>query len=538
MVSSAHPLASEAGIKIMAQGGNALDAALAAQLVLSLVEPQSSGIGGGAFMLLYDKASGKVINWDGREAAPAGAQGSVFMESNNAARMNFFKAVLGGQSVGVPSLLKMMEAAHRRHGHLAWEKLFAPAVRLAREGFPISPRLAWWLKRDSFLKQSGADVAKIFFDGTTRAPRKEGEIIKNPAFADTLERVAKGGAKAFYQGAIAKDIIAAVGGKNNFSQKDLDAYEAKQRAPLCGDYKGYKICSAAPPSSGGVALLQILGVLEHFNLAGLASDDPEAIHFISEASRLAYADRGVYLADPDFFSVPIKKLVSKKYLKRRAKLIYISRKIKSPKAGRLMRRPPPSQDERALPSTTHLSVVDKNGNAVSLTSSIEGPFGSHIFVRGFFLNNELTDFSFIPNRHGRNIANRVEGGKRPLSSMTPTLVFAPDGTLFATLGSPGGRRIIAYVAQTIIALIDWNKSMQEAIDLPRHTALGSAHHISDRIELELPLAGAGLKQALEQKGHQVVVQPLTSGLHGIRIVRGKLDGGADARRDGVALGMR
>lgn len=357
MVSSAHPLATAAGIKIIEQGGNALDAAIATQLVLSLVEPQSSGIGGGAFLLFYDKATDKVVSWDGRETAPFGAQGKVFT-TDKGTRMNFFKAVLGGQSVGVPSLLKMMEAAHQKSGRMAWKNLFAPAIALARKGFPVSPRLAWWLERDVFLKQSAA--AKIFFDRAgTGAPLKEGDIVKNPDFADTLEIVAKGGAKAFYQGALAKDIIAAVAGKNNFSQKDMDAYEAKEREPLCGVYRLYKICSQAPPSSGGVALLQILGVLEHFNLGDLSSDDPEAIHLISEASRLAYADRGVYLADSDFFVVPIKKLLHKKYLKHRAALIRSNKKIKSPQAGRLMKSPPPSQDERALPSTTHLSVVDK-----------------------------------------------------------------------------------------------------------------------------------------------------------------------------------
>ena len=497
--------------------------------MLNLVEPQSSGIGGGGFLLFWDKARQQIIAYDGRETAPAHIRSDVFLDDAGQPK-NFFKAVLGGQSVGVPSLLAMLAAAHKKYGRLPWRDLFQPTIERARQGFPISPRLAQWIKRDDFLKQTKA--RQLFFDKNLN-PRRQGEIIKNPAFAETLEQIAEHGSDIFYQGMIADHIVQAVGGKNRFSKKDMTSYRPKQRDILCRSYRRYQICAMPPPSSGGITLLQILGMAEHFDLSQYPPNSVEAIHLISEASRLAYADRGHYIADPDFFAVPIEKLLAPDYLKARAQKIKLNKAMKTIRAGKLLDPVPPSQDDRSAASTTHLSIIDQYGNAVALTSSIEGPFGSHIFVDGFFLNNELTDFSFRPQRRGRKIANAVQGGKRPLSSMTPTLIFAPDGSLFATLGSPGGKRIIAYVAQTIIALIDWQMPMQAAIDLPRHVALGAANRNGDIVELEPQLAAKA--EALAQIGHRIKMTPLFSGLHGVRVKHGRMDGGADPHRDGAAM---
>ena len=531
MVSASHPLAVEAGLAMLKAGGNAMDAALAAQIMLNLVEPQSSGIGGGGFLLYWDEKRQVLVTYDGRETAPQGAKPNLFLDDDGKP-VPFLKAVFGGQSVGVPSLLALLSKAHKDYGVLAWQDLFAPTIKAGRNGFPISRRLAQWIKKDRFLKQTAA--RDIFFDEEGK-PFEQGAIIRNLDFADFLKRIRDEGSAIFYQGAIARQIVKAVGGKNLFSQQDLARYQPKIRKNLCGFYRGYKICSMPPPSSGGISLLQILGVLSHFDMKSLAPLSPSAVHIISQASRLAYADRAHYIADPDFFQVPIGDLLSPLYLKKRALLIDKTKARRSFEAGVFSSAlPPPAQKEYSLPSTTHISVIDGANNAVSLTSSIEGPFGSHIFVNGFFLNNELTDFSFYPTRNGKKIANAVEGGKRPLSSMTPVVIFAPDGSLFAVLGSPGGRRIIAYVAQTIIALIDWGMDMQSAIDLPRHTALGVAGYQGDVIELERGTALEAIKPALEAMGHKVQITPITSGLHGIKLNKRGKDGGADPRRDGVA----
>ena len=534
MVSAAHPLAVDAGLAMIQQGGSALDAAIATQAMLNLVEPQSSGIGGGGFLLHWEQAAQNILAYDGRETAPAATKPDIFMAKKNQPR-SFIEAVIGGQSVGVPGLVAMLSAAHQKHGRLAWKKLFQPAIKQAQEGFPISRRLAYLIARDPFLKKS-PQTRKLFFKKTKSGwqPRKQGEIIKNPDFAKSLTLIAEKKSNVFYQGALAKKITKAVGGQNGFSLQDLAAYQPKMRKILCRPYRQYKICAMPPPSSGGITLLQILGMLEHFDIAQYAPQSAQAVHLISEASRLAYADRGHYIADPDFFSVPVDAMLAPDYLRNRAQMIDLKKAQSKIPAGDLLTPRPPSQDERALPSTTHISVIDHHGNAAALTSSIEGPFGSHIMVDGFFLNNEMTDFSFRPHRQNQPIANAVAAGKRPLSSMTPTFVFAPDGKLFAVVGSPGGRRIIAYVAQTIIALIDWQQSMQQAISLPRHVALGSAHRQGDMIEIETGSKLEALAPQLKGLGHQVKPTIFTSGLHAIRIVDGKIDGGADPRRDGIA----
>ena len=534
MVSAAHPLAVDAGLAMIQQGGSAIDAAIATQAMLNLVEPQSSGIGGGGFLLHWEQAAQNILAYDGRETAPAATKPDVFMAKNNKTQ-SFLEAVIGGQSVGVPGLVAMLADAHQKHGRLAWKKLFQPAIKQAQKGFPISRRLAYLIARDPFLKKF-PQTRKLFFRKTKSGwqPRQQGEIIKNPDFAKTLTLIAEKKSNVFYHGALARKITKAVGGHNGFSLQDLAAYQSKMRKVLCRPYRRYKICAMPPPSSGGITLLQILGILEHFDLAQYAPQSAQAVHLISEASRLAYADRGHYIADPDFFSVPVDAMLAGDYLRRRAEMINLKAARRKIPAGDLLTPRPPSQDERALPSTTHISVIDHHGNAAALTSSIEGPFGSHVMVGGFFLNNEMTDFSFRPHRQNQPIANAVAAGKRPLSSMTPTFVFAPDGKLFAIVGSPGGRRIIAYVAQTIIALIDWQQSMQQAISLPRHVALGAAHRQGDMIEIETGSRLEALVPQLEALGHQVKPTILTSGLHAIRIVEGQIDGGADPRRDGVA----
>ncbi len=534
MIAAAHPLAVDAGLAMLAKGGSAVDAAIAVQMMLNLVEPQSSGIGGGGFLLHWDEQQKKISVYDGRETAPAGTQPDIFMKEKNIPQ-SFIKAVIGGQSVGVPGLVAMLAAIHEKHGRLPWKQLFEPAIKQARQGFPISRQLAFLIARDPFLKKSPA-ARKLFFKKTKSGlrPRREGGIIKNPDFANILTLLAEKKSKGFYRGALAQKITKAVGGYNGFSRQDLASYQPKTRDVLCRPYRRYKICAMPPPSSGGLTLLQILGIVEHFDLAQIAPQSAQAVHLISEASRLAYADRGHYIADPDFFPVPINAMLAPDYLRRRAQQISLDKAQSKISAGHLLTPRPPSQDERAQPSTTHFSIIDHHGNAVALTSSIEGPFGSHIMVGGFFLNNEMTDFSFRPRRGSQPIANAVAAGKRPLSSMTPTFVFAPDGKLFAVIGSPGGRRIIAYVAQTVIALIDWQKSMQEAISLPRHVALGSAHRKGDIVEVEIGTKLEALAPQLEKIGHQVKAIHFTSGLHGIRIVEGNIDGGADPRRDGVA----
>ncbi len=532
MIAAAHPLAVDAGLAMLARGGSAIDAAIAVQAMLNLVEPQSSGIGGGGFLLHWDEKQQNLSVYDGRETAPAGTKADLFMDKNNQPR-SFIEAVLGGQSVGVPGLVAMLARAHDHHGRLPWADLFAPAIKQARRGVKISRRLAQLIAFDPFLKKS-SEARKLFFRQTESglAPRKQGDVFKNPQFADTLTLIADKKLDGFYRGPLAEKITQAVGGRNGFSGQDLAAYRTKMRDVICGAYRKYKICAMPPPSSGGITLLQILGILEHFDLAQYRSNSAQAIHLISEASRLAYADRGHYIADPDFFPVPVKKMLAPDYLRQRAELINPKKAQAKFSAGHLLTPRPPSQDERALPSTTHISILDPQGNAVALTSSIEGPFGSHIMVGGFFLNNELTDFSFRPQLRGQKIANAPAAHKRPLSSMTPTFIFAPDGKLFAVIGSPGGRRIIAYVAQTIIALIDGQKSMQEAIALPRHTALGAANRQADMIEVESGTQLEKIIPQLEALGHRVKAVSLVSGLHGIKITKDDVTGGADPRRDG------
>src|SRR5882762_6236194 len=510
MVVAAHPLAARAGYDAIRRGGSAVDAAIATELVLNLVEPQSSGIGGGGFLLHYSARDVKLEAYDGRETAPASATPARFLGADKRP-LDWPDAVVSGKSVGVPGLLRLFELAHRRHGKLPWAKLFEPAIELAQRGFPISPRLSALVAADRFLPlDAKARRYLLLPDGK---PKPAGALLKNPEYAAVLERAAARGANAFYRGEIARDIAAAVRNHKraagDLTEADLAAYSAKQREPLCGAYRRWKVCGVPPPSSGGFAVLQILKVLERFDLRTLKADSVEAVHLFAESGRLAYADRNLYIADPDFVQAPLAQLLEPSYLAARAKLIDPLRSMGRARAG------DPAgvaanyglAEPLELPATSHVSIVDAEGNAVALTASVESAFGNRQMVRGFFLNNELTDFSWAPEEDGKPVANRVEAKKRPRSSMAPTMVFDEKGRLYLVIGSPGGHSIINYVALTLVNALDWNMDIQKAIDAPR---MGSRNGPT---ELERGTKLERLAPALERMGHSVRIRPEASGLH-------------------------
>ena len=552
MAAAANPLAAEAGREMLREGGSAIDAAIAMQAVLTLVEPQSSGIGGGAMIVLWDGK--QVRTYDGRETAPAGATEKLFLKADGKP-MAFTQAQIGGRSVGTPGVLRALELAHRQHGRLPWAKLFEPAIKLAEQGFAISPRLHSLLTADPLIRQS-PDMAAYFLteDGSVKAV---GTRLQNPKLAAVFKRIASEGADALYKGPIAEEIVAKVqqhANPGSLSLNDLQRYQAKERAPLCTDYKRWQVCGMPPPSSGGIAVAQILGTLQaletrdprlsltplkpvNSNRPAGIEPAPQAVHLIAEAERLAYADRAQYVADTDFVPVPVKGLLDPAYLASRASLIG-ERSMGSAKPGT-----PPGVQVAYAPdrsplriSTSQVVAVDDLGGAVSMTTTIEAAFGSHLMVQGFLLNNQMTDFSFIPEENGQKVANRVEPGKRPRSSMAPTLIFDRNtGEFVATVGSPGGSQIIEYVAKTTIGLLDWNLDAQSAINLPN---FGSRNGPT---ELEQGQFSPALIQALKDKGHTVSEIDMTSGTQAIVRVKnaqGKatLTGGADPRREGEALG--
>jgi len=533
MVVAAHPLAARAGYDVIRRGGSAVDAAIATELVLNLVEPQSSGIGGGGFLLHYAARDAKLEAYDGRETAPAGAKPWRFLAADGRP-LDWAAAVVSGKSVGVPGLLRLFELAHRRHGKLPWAELFEPAIRLAQEGFPISPRLSALIASDRFLSLD--DKARRYFYLPDGKAKPAGTLLKNPEFAAVLKRVAAGGADAFYRGEIARDIAAAVRSHRrsagDLAEADFAAYSAKQREPLCGAYRRWKVCGMPPPSSGGFAVLQILEILERFDLRALKPDSIEAVHLFAEAGRLAYADRNLYVADPDFVRAPLAALLESRYLESRAKLIDPLHSMGRARAGN------PAgvsanhglAEPLELPATSHVSIVDAEGNAVALTASIEAAFGNRQMVRGFFLNNELTDFAWTPEEAGKPVANRVEAKKRPRSSMAPTMVFDEKGKLSMVIGSPGGHSIINYVALTLVNVLDWGMDIQKAIDAPRAGSRNGPTELEQGTKLER------LAPELERMGHSVRIRPEASGLHGIVRTTTGWAGGADPRREGVALG--
>lgn len=536
MVSTANGHASRAALAMLEKGGSAVDAAIAAQFVLGLVEPQSSGIGGGAFLLHWNESAAEVEAYDGRETAPASATPGLFLNADGTP-MKFMDAVVGGRAVGVPGVIAMLARAHEDHGRLDWAELFGPAIDLAENGFEVSPRLNRMIEAFERLSEHPTTRGYFFLDDGAGGikPLPAGHLLRNPAYAETLRVVATGGAAAFYEGPVADRIVAAAQSHANaglISKKDLAGYVARKRTPVCRPYRDYRVCGMPPPTSGGLTTLMILGMLEPFALDRLRPGSPMAVHLISEASRLAFADRGRYMADADFVDVPVDGLLDRAYLRDRARLIDPGASMGKAQAGLPPGRTAVLEDnvDISLPSTSHLAIVDARGNAVSMTTSVEGPFGSHVMAGGFILNNQLTDFSFRAEVDGRPVANRVDAGKRPRSSMSPTLVFDAEGRFHAAVGSPGGSRIIGFVTQSLIALLDWNMDMQAAIDLPRHV------NRNGRTELESAVPLATRQDALTALGHEVLVRELTSGLHGIRRTERGLDGGADKRREGLVLG--
>ena len=538
MVSAADPRAAAAGVAILARGGSAADAAAAVLLALTVVEPQSSGIGGGGFLVYQARGGATPATFDGRETAPMAATEALFVGPDGKTQPKR-DAVPGGKSVGVPGNIAMLALAHAQYGKLSWRDLFAPAIALARNGFDVTPRLARFIaaSRDTLARQPAAAALYLNPDGT---PKAVGSRVVNPALAATLEAVAARGPAAFYGGDNAAAIVAAVSGAptnpSAMTLADLAAYRAKPRAPVCGAYRVWRVCSMGPPSAGGIALLGILGELQSFDMAKLGPRSAVAWHLFVEAQRLAFADRAAYGGDADFVAIPVAGLIDPAYLAARGKLIdpttsLVAAPPGSP-AGAPARTPAPGGE---VPSTSHFVVVDKAGNVASLTSTVEGIFGSSLVAGGYVLNNELTDFSFLPSAGGAPVANRVQPGKRPRSSMSPAIVYDARGRVVLAVGAAGGQTIPAQVAKAIIGVLDWKLSIGDAIALP------FAYASDDLLIVEAGPQGAPLAALLPELvrlGHRTATYALPLKANGIeRLPGGGWRGGADPRTEGVALGV-
>jgi gamma-glutamyltranspeptidase/glutathione hydrolase len=532
MVVAANRLAAEAGLLVLHGGGSAADAAVAVQAVLTLVEPQSSGIGGGAFALYFDAASHGVSSWDGRETAPAAVRPDLFLD-HNGQPISHAEAAIGGRAVGVPGTLRMLEALHNAYGRRPWADLFGPAIHLAESGFQVSSRLARQIGEDRANLRHQESASGYFLQAGN--PPEPGHLLVNRPLADILRAIAAGGADALYLGPIAADIATAVrtdGNAGLLTTDDLAAYHARRVDPVCALYRGRRICGMGPPSAGGVAVLETLGLLEHFNLPALDPTGVDATQLVIEAERLALADRDRYMADSDFVPAPVRGLLASQYLTARAQLIDIDHAASvvtpgNPSWAGPNLAPEPQQAEHG---TSQIVIVDDAGNAISMTTTVQDPFGSRLLVHGFLLNDELTDFSFLPEIDHRPVANRAQPGKRPRSAMAPTLVFDQAGVLRIMVGSPGGGRIISFVLQALIGMLDWGLSPQAAISAGHVVTLGR------NVELETGTPAAGLAAQLITRGQHLEVKPLTSGEQAIMITAAGLLGATDPRGEGVALG--
>ena len=531
MIVTANPYATDIGAAILRGGGTAADAMVAAQAVLGLVEPQSSGMGGGGFLVWYDSKSGELITLDGRETAPLLANDRLF-QNYNGEPIKFWDAVIGGRSVGVPGMPALLELAHSKWGKVQWADLFKQATALAEHGFIVSDRLSGLLEHEHTRMSSSTKAKSYFFP--KGQPLAQGELLINRDYAALMRQLADNGSDIFYFGPIADAIVYKVRENTRnpglLNHEDLANYAVKERPALCTKFRNYEVCGMGPPSSGAIGVGQILGMINKFPKGKIR--DPQTLRLIGDATRLAFADRGRYVADGDFVSVPTKELVEEQYLSKRASLLNRRNAIPVVTAGEPIgslthRWAPDLSIEK--PSTTHVSIIDAYGNALSLTSSIENAFGSRLMTNGFLLNNQLTDFSFRSSANGTPIANRVEGGKRPRSSMAPTIVLE-DGKIVLVIGSPGGSRIIPYVSNTIVAILDWGLDVQEAVSQPHAVNRFGIYEIEEGTSL------TGLKKWLQELGYEIKERPLNSGLNVILKKDGKLYGGSDPRREGIAIG--
>ena len=529
MVAAANPHAVTAGEKILAAGGSAMDAAVAVQTTLGLVEPQSSGIGGGAFILYWSAKDQKLYTLDARERAPAAASADQFYVDGKP--LSWRQAIVGGMAVGVPGIIKGLETAQQRFGKLPWQQLFDHPIDLATRGFEVSPRLAMLVAMKLHPGLTQLPPANDYFYPQGE-PIAAGSILKNTDYANTLTAIAKHGSKAFYQGELAQQIANSVQqaavNPGRLTKQDLSSYQATWREPLCGPYREYQVCGMMPPSSGGLAVLQMLGILQHFPIDQYDLNDADLWHLYSQASRIAFADRERYAADADFVDVPLKALLAPHYLEARAQSINMQTDMGTAQALELDQKLSYANDDSySLPSTSHFVIIDAEGNAVSMTTSIEMAFGSSLMVGGFLLNNQLTDFSLSYEREGKLVANRVEPGKRPRSSMSPMMVFKDEQPVLL-VGSPGGSRIINYVAKTLIAHLDLGLDIQQSVNAPN-----VSHTNGKALMLEEGLVSETLAEQLRQKGHTIQMRDMNSGVHAIAIKGNNFYGAADPRREGM-----